>query len=62
MQTLIYQRNQLTRVIGMDVPGRADALGLGWVYMKAEEWPSGDYSENRRRRRVYHLYGDESAG
>lgn len=27
MQTLIYQRNQLTRVIGMDVPGRADALG-----------------------------------
>jgi D-alanyl-D-alanine-carboxypeptidase/D-alanyl-D-alanine-endopeptidase len=28
MQTLIYQRNQLTRVIGMDVPGRADALGL----------------------------------
>lgn len=30
MQTLIYQRNQLTRVIGMDVPGRADALGLGW--------------------------------
>ncbi|MEB6380589.1 D-alanyl-D-alanine-carboxypeptidase/endopeptidase AmpH [Leclercia adecarboxylata] len=33
MQTLIYQRSQLTRVIGMDVPGRADALGLGWVYM-----------------------------
>ncbi len=61
MQTLIYQRNQLTRVIGMDVPGRADALGLGWVY-EAEERPSGDYSENRRRRRVYHLYGDESAG
>lgn len=33
MQTLIYQRAQFTRVIGMDVPGRADALGLGWVYM-----------------------------
>ncbi|KNC95366.1 D-alanyl-D-alanine-carboxypeptidase/endopeptidase AmpH [Trabulsiella odontotermitis] len=33
MQTLIYQRSQLTRVIGMDVPGKADALGLGWVYM-----------------------------
>ena len=33
MQTLIYQRTQLTKVIGMDVPGRADALGLGWVYM-----------------------------
>ncbi|ADO49684.1 D-alanyl-D-alanine-carboxypeptidase/endopeptidase AmpH [[Enterobacter] lignolyticus] len=33
MQTLIYQRSQLTRVIGMDVPGKADALGMGWVYM-----------------------------
>ncbi|MBB1200486.1 D-alanyl-D-alanine-carboxypeptidase/endopeptidase AmpH [Enterobacteriaceae bacterium 89] len=33
MQTLIYQRSQLTKVIGMDVPGKADALGLGWVYM-----------------------------
>ncbi|PKH25267.1 D-alanyl-D-alanine-carboxypeptidase/endopeptidase AmpH [Enterobacterales bacterium CwR94] len=34
LQTLIYQRAQLTRVIGMDVPGRADALGMGWVYME----------------------------
>jgi len=33
MQTLIYQRSQLTRVIGMDVPGKATALGMGWVYM-----------------------------
>jgi D-alanyl-D-alanine-carboxypeptidase/D-alanyl-D-alanine-endopeptidase len=33
MQTLIYQRTQLHRVIGMDVPGKADALGMGWVYM-----------------------------
>lgn len=33
MQTLIYQRTQLQRVIGMDVPGKADALGMGWVYM-----------------------------
>ena len=33
MQTLVYKRNQLTRVVGMDVPGHADALGLGWVYM-----------------------------
>lgn len=33
MQTLIYQRSQLTRLIGMDVPGKADALGMGWVYM-----------------------------
>ncbi len=33
MQTLIYQRAQLRKVIGMDVPGKADALGLGWVYM-----------------------------
>lgn len=33
MQTLIYQRSQFHRVVGMDVPGRADALGMGWVYM-----------------------------
>lgn len=41
MQTLIYQRNQLTRVVGMDVPGRADALGLGWVYMAPKEGRPG---------------------
>ncbi len=41
MQTLIYQRNQPTRVIGMDVPGRADALGLGWVYMKPKNGHPG---------------------
>lgn len=33
IQTMIYQRDQLTRVIGMDVPGKASALGMGWVYM-----------------------------
>ncbi|BAN97338.1 Penicillin-binding protein ampH [Plautia stali symbiont] len=33
LQTLIYRRDQLTKVEGMDVPGRADALGMGWVYM-----------------------------
>ncbi|PUY18684.1 D-alanyl-D-alanine-carboxypeptidase/endopeptidase AmpH [Cronobacter sakazakii] len=37
MQTLIYQRTQLTRVVGMDVPGKADALGLGWVYMAPKD-------------------------
>lgn len=41
MQTLIYQRNQLTRVIGMDVPGKADALGLGWVYMAPKDGRPG---------------------
>ena len=41
MQTLIYQRNQLTRVIGMDVPGKADALGLGWVYMAPKDGHPG---------------------
>ncbi|MBS1206700.1 MAG: beta-lactam-binding protein [Proteobacteria bacterium] len=41
MQTLIYPRNQLTRVIGMDVPGKADALGLGWVYMAPKEGHPG---------------------
>ena len=33
LQTLIYQRSQLTRVDGMDVPGKAAALGMGWVYL-----------------------------
>lgn len=33
LQTLIYRRDQLTKLEGMDVPGRADALGMGWVYM-----------------------------
>src|SRR5690606_25215665 len=37
MQTLIYKRNQLHRVIGMDVPGKADALGMGWVYMAPKD-------------------------
>lgn len=60
MQTLIYQRNQLTGD-WYGRAGRADALGLGWVYMKPKNGHP-DYSENRRRRRVYHLYGDESAG
>lgn len=41
MQTLIYPRSQLTRVIGMDVPGKADALGLGWVYMAPKEGRPG---------------------
>lgn len=33
LQTLIYRRDQLVKVEGMDVPGRADAIGMGWVYM-----------------------------
>jgi len=33
IQTMIYQRSQLTKVDGMDVPGKASALGMGWVYM-----------------------------
>lgn len=37
MQTLIYQRIQLKKIIGMDVPGKADALGLGWVYMAPKD-------------------------
>lgn len=41
MQTLIYQRSQLERVIGMDVPGKADALGLGWVYMQPKDGRPG---------------------
>jgi Beta-lactamase class C and other penicillin binding proteins len=41
MQTLIYKRAQLTRVVGMDVPGKADALGLGWVYMSPKNGRPG---------------------
>ncbi len=41
MQTLIYQRTQLSRVVGMDVPGKADALGLGWVYMAPKDGRPG---------------------
>ncbi|KEA52243.1 beta-lactam-binding protein [Mangrovibacter sp. MFB070] len=41
MQTLIYQRGQLTRLVGMDVPGKADALGLGWVYMAPKDGRPG---------------------
>lgn len=41
MQTLIYPRSQFTKVIGMDVPGRADALGLGWVYMQPKNGRPG---------------------
>ncbi len=41
LQTMIYQRGQLTKVEGMDVPGRADALGMGWVYMAPREGRPG---------------------
>lgn len=41
LQTMIYQRSQLTKVDGMDVPGRADALGMGWVYMAPHDGRPG---------------------
>ncbi|AGR57518.1 TPA: D-alanyl-D-alanine-carboxypeptidase/endopeptidase AmpH [Salmonella bongori] len=41
MQTLIYQRAQLKKMVGMDVPGKADALGLGWVYMAPKDGRPG---------------------
>ncbi len=41
MQTLIYQRSQLHKVIGMDVPGKADALGMGWVWMSPKDGRPG---------------------
>ncbi|MGL4858227.1 MAG: D-alanyl-D-alanine-carboxypeptidase/endopeptidase AmpH, partial [Enterobacteriaceae bacterium] len=34
---IYFTRNQLTSLKGMDVAGRADGLGLGWVYMAARE-------------------------
>lgn len=36
-QTLYFQRQDLVSLKGMDVPGQADALGLGWVYMAPKE-------------------------
>lgn len=60
MQTLIFQRAQLTKVIGMDVRGKADALGLGWVYMAPKEGRPESF-KNRWRWWFYHLYGDDSA-
>ncbi|PIJ50134.1 D-alanyl-D-alanine-carboxypeptidase/endopeptidase AmpH [Erwinia sp. OLTSP20] len=41
LQTLIYKRNQLSVVEGMDVPGKADALGLAWVYMAPRDGRPG---------------------
>lgn len=41
MQTLIYPREKLSKVIGMDVPGKADALGLGWVYLAPQDGRPG---------------------
>ncbi|NYY78489.1 hypothetical protein DMI69_19140 [Escherichia coli] len=58
MQTLIYQRAQLTKVIGMDVPCKADALGLGW-YGGPERGSSGDYPKHWWR--FHYLYGDDPA-
>lgn len=60
MQTLIYQRAQLRRVIGMDVPGKADALGMGWVYM-APKMVARVLFKNRWGWRIHHLHGDDSA-
>ena len=36
-QTMYFQRHDLVSLKGMDVPGQADALGLGWVYMAPKD-------------------------
>ncbi|WP_431223831.1 D-alanyl-D-alanine-carboxypeptidase/endopeptidase AmpH [Serratia sp. L9] len=36
-QTMYFQRKDLTSLKGMDVPGEASALGLGWVYMAPQD-------------------------
>ncbi|MFC0226630.1 D-alanyl-D-alanine-carboxypeptidase/endopeptidase AmpH [Serratia aquatilis] len=36
-QTMYFQRQDLTSLKGMDVPGDASALGLGWVYMAPKD-------------------------
>ncbi len=60
MQMLIYRRDQLAKVEGMDVPGKADAIGMLGLY-GAEKWSSGHHPENQRRRWLYYLYGDGAA-
>ena len=34
---MYFQRHDLVSLKGMDVPGQADALGLGWVYMAPKD-------------------------
>ncbi|QUI98741.1 hypothetical protein KCP74_24780 [Salmonella enterica subsp. enterica] len=46
MQTLIY-RAQLKKSSGWTLPGKTDALGLGWVYMAPKDGRSRHYPENR---------------
>lgn len=41
MQTLIYSRDKLDSLTGMDVPGKASALGLGWVYLAPQQGRPG---------------------
>ena len=41
LQKMVYQRSQLSKLEGMDVPGRADALGMGWVYMAPRDGRPG---------------------
>lgn len=36
-QTMYFQRKDLASLTGMDVPGTADELGLGWVYMAPKD-------------------------
>lgn len=36
-QTMYFQRQDLVSLKGMDVPGEASALGLGWVYMAPKD-------------------------
>ncbi|MCA4825398.1 MAG: D-alanyl-D-alanine-carboxypeptidase/endopeptidase AmpH [Serratia rubidaea] len=36
-QTMYFQRRELVSLKGMDVPGDADALGLGWIYMAPKD-------------------------
>ncbi len=36
-QTMYFQRKDLVSLKGMDVPGEASALGLGWVYMAPKD-------------------------
>lgn len=40
---MYFQRQDLVSLQGMDVPGRADTLGLSWVYLAPKDGFTGHY-------------------
>ncbi len=57
-QTMYFQRHDLVSLKGMDVPASGCA-GVGLGVYGAEGRAAGHHSEDRRRRRVHYLHGDD---